>query len=82
MQTRVVGVTTQQNISIPPNMRIMNKRTNSFIQHIMKEYLGDKGATKATITKDRWLKISDIAYFDEGFDFYITDRLKKLINVN
>lgn len=47
----------------------------------MKGYLNDEVATKNTLTEDGWLKTGDIAYFDEDYDFYITDRLKELIKV-
>lgn len=47
----------------------------------MKGYLNDEAATKDTLTEDKWLRTGDIAYYDEDFDFYITDRLKELIKV-
>ena len=48
--------------------------------HIMKGYLNNPQATEETL-KDGWLRTGDIAYYDEDFDFYITDRLKELIKV-
>lgn len=48
--------------------------------HIMKGYLNNQKATNETIV-DGWLLTGDIAYYDEDFDFYITDRLKELIKV-
>ncbi|XP_024937849.1 4-coumarate--CoA ligase 1 isoform X2 [Cephus cinctus] len=49
--------------------------------HVMKGYYKNEAATKETIIEGGWLKTGDIAYFDEDFDFYISDRLKELIKV-
>lgn len=49
--------------------------------HVMKGYLNNEEATKATIDADGWLKTGDIGYFDEDLDFFVTDRLKELIKV-
>ena len=46
----------------------------------MKGYLNNPQATEETL-KNGWLRTGDIAYYDEDFDFYITDRLKELIKV-
>lgn len=48
--------------------------------HIMKGYLNNRQATEETLI-DGWLLTGDIAYYDEDYDFYITDRLKELIKV-
>lgn len=48
--------------------------------HIMKGYLDNPKATAETLV-DGWLLTGDIAYYDDDFDFYITDRLKELIKV-
>jgi 4-coumarate--CoA ligase len=46
---------------------------------VMKGYLKNEEATKATIRPDGWLHTGDVGYFDsEGF-IYITDRCKELI---
>lgn len=76
-EARLVDITTQQDVSTPGQTGELWIRG----PHIMKGYLNDEAATKATITKDGWLKTGDIAYFDEDLDFYITDRLKELIKV-
>nr|XP_012229595.1 PREDICTED: 4-coumarate--CoA ligase 1-like isoform X2 [Linepithema humile] len=76
-QARLVDVTTQQDVSTSGQTGELWIRG----PHIMKGYLDDEAATKATVTKEGWLKTGDIAYFDEDFDFYITDRLKELIKV-
>ncbi|XP_011693544.1 PREDICTED: probable 4-coumarate--CoA ligase 3 [Wasmannia auropunctata] len=74
---RLVDITTQQDVSTS------GQTGELWIKgpHIMKGYLDDEVATKNTLTKDGWLKTGDIVYFDEDFDFYITDRLKELIKV-
>lgn len=74
---RLVDITTQQDISTAGQTGELWLKG----PHIMKGYLNDEAATKNTLTEDGWLKTGDIAYFDEDFDFYITDRLKELIKV-
>ncbi|XP_067207404.1 uncharacterized protein [Linepithema humile] len=76
-EARLVDVTTQQDVSTSGQTGELWIRG----PHIMKGYLDDEAATKATVTKEGWLKTGDIAYFDEDLDFYITDRLKELIKV-
>ncbi|KAH1067875.1 hypothetical protein J1N35_032862 [Gossypium stocksii] len=46
---------------------------------IMKGYLNDTEATKATIDKDGWLHTGDIGYIDDDDELFIVDRLKELI---
>ena len=46
----------------------------------MKSYLDNPKATDETI-KDGWLHSGDIAYYDEGGNIFIVDRLKELIKV-
>jgi len=46
---------------------------------VMNGYLGDAGATAATVDDDGWIHTGDIGKYDEENDFYITDRLKELI---
>lgn len=48
--------------------------------HVMKGYFNNEKATQETL-QDGWLKTGDIAYYDEDFAFFITDRLKELIKV-
>jgi acyl-CoA synthetase (AMP-forming)/AMP-acid ligase II len=45
----------------------------------MRGYLGDPGATAATIDPDGWLRTGDIVRADSGGWFYVTDRVKELI---
>ncbi|XP_063698798.1 uncharacterized protein LOC134829578 [Culicoides brevitarsis] len=49
--------------------------------HIMKGYYKNEEATKETIVENGWLRTGDIGYYDENFQFYITDRMKELIKV-
>ena len=49
---------------------------------MMKGYLGDAGATAATIDKDGFLHTGDIGFYDENQCFYVVDRLKELIKYN
>ncbi|KAI4339267.1 hypothetical protein MLD38_024226 [Melastoma candidum] len=49
---------------------------------IMKGYLGNEEATRATLDPDGWLKTGDLCYIDgEGY-VYIVDRIKELIKHN
>ncbi|XP_011308077.1 4-coumarate--CoA ligase 1 [Fopius arisanus] len=48
--------------------------------HVMKGYYENEKATNETF-HDGWLKTGDIAYYNDEFAFYITDRLKELIKV-
>mgnify|MGYP001546997121 CR=1 FL=1 len=48
----------------------------------MKGYLGDAGATAASIDDEGWLHTGDIVYYDENQYFYVVDRLKELIKYN
>jgi len=45
----------------------------------MRGYLGDPGATAATIDPDGWVHTGDIVTADEAGWFYVTDRVKELI---
>jgi acyl-CoA synthetase (AMP-forming)/AMP-acid ligase II len=45
----------------------------------MRGYLGDPGATSATIDPDGWVHTGDIVTADEAGWFYVTDRVKELI---
>lgn len=76
-KARLVNIETQQDIVTP------GETGELWIKgpHIMKGYLNNEAATKATLTEDKWLKTGDIAYFDEDYDFFITDRMKELIKV-
>lgn len=49
---------------------------------IMKDYLGDAGATAATIDDQGWLHTGDIGYYDQNECFHVVDRLKELIKYN
>lgn len=46
---------------------------------IMKGYIGNDEATKATVDADGWLHSGDIGFYDDEGFFFITDRLKELI---
>lgn len=48
--------------------------------HIMKGYLKNEKATKESMCGD-WFKTGDMGYYDDTFNFYITDRMKELIKV-
>jgi acyl-CoA synthetase (AMP-forming)/AMP-acid ligase II len=45
----------------------------------MRGYLGDPGATAATIGPDGWVHTGDVVTADEDGWFYVTDRVKELI---
>jgi acyl-CoA synthetase (AMP-forming)/AMP-acid ligase II len=46
---------------------------------VMKGYLNNAAATRATITDDGWLRSGDIGYVDEDGYLFVVDRLKELI---
>jgi acyl-CoA synthetase (AMP-forming)/AMP-acid ligase II len=46
---------------------------------VMRGYLGNPGATAATIDPDGWVHTGDIVTADEDGWFYVTDRVKELI---
>jgi 4-coumarate--CoA ligase len=48
---------------------------------VMKGYLNNPKSTNEMIDEDGWLRTGDVAYYDEGGNFYIVDRLKELIKV-
>ena len=48
---------------------------------VMKGYLGREEATAETIGPDGFLRTGDLAYYDEGGNIFIVDRLKELIKV-
>lgn len=74
---RLVDIMTNQDIVTPGQTGEILVRG----PHVMKGYLNNEAATKETLSEDKWLKTGDIGYFDEDFDFYITERLKELIKV-
>lgn len=49
--------------------------------HVMKGYLNNESATREMIVENGWLRTGDVAYYNEEFYFFITDRLKELIKV-
>src|SRR5215207_2433845 len=46
---------------------------------VMRGYLGDEQATRATLTGDGWLKTGDVARLEDGEVWRIVDRVKELI---
>ncbi|MHC1561160.1 AMP-binding protein [Actinomycetospora sp. C-140] len=48
---------------------------------LMAGYLGNAGATAATIDDDGWLHTGDLARFDADGNLFVEDRLKELIKV-
>lgn len=47
----------------------------------MMGYHNDPEKTAECMSKGKWLRTGDLAYYDEDGFFYITDRLKELIKV-
>jgi acyl-CoA synthetase (AMP-forming)/AMP-acid ligase II len=48
---------------------------------LMRGYLGDEVATRATIDADGWLRTGDLVRFDDDGNLFVVDRLKELIKV-
>ena len=48
----------------------------------MLEYLDDPEATKATFTKDGWLKTGDMGYMDEDGYVFFKQRIKRVVKVS
>ena len=48
---------------------------------VMKGYWNNQKATDEMIDADGWLRTGDVAYYDDGGNFFIVDRLKELIKV-
>jgi acyl-CoA synthetase (AMP-forming)/AMP-acid ligase II len=46
---------------------------------VMRGYLGNEEASRATLTEDGWLKTGDIARLEDGAVWRIVDRVKELI---
>lgn len=46
---------------------------------VMKGYVGNDAATKASFDADGFFRTGDIGYFDENHEWYIIDRIKELI---
>jgi acyl-CoA synthetase (AMP-forming)/AMP-acid ligase II len=46
---------------------------------VMRGYLGDEEATRASLTEDGWLKTGDVARLEDGDIWRIVDRVKELI---
>ena len=74
-ECKIVDVSTGENLPA-------NKTGELCIRgpQIMKGYLDNEKATIDTIKKG-WLHSGDIAYYDEGGNIFIVDRLKELIKV-
>ena len=49
--------------------------------HVMAGYLGDEGATAATLDADGWLHTGDLCTFDARGNLFVVDRLKELLKV-
>ncbi|NOC46025.1 MULTISPECIES: AMP-binding protein [unclassified Ruegeria] len=47
--------------------------------NLMREYLKNPDATRATFTPDGWLRTGDLGHMDEDGYFFVTGRLKELI---
>ena len=46
--------------------------------NVMKGYLRNPEADKATFTEDGWMKTGDLARFDDEGDLFIVDRVKEV----
>jgi len=76
MEGRVVSVETGEDVSPGEEGEILLKGPN-----VMTGYLGNAGATAATIDSEGWIHTGDVGKYDEDGDWFITDRLKELIKV-
>eukprot|EP00092_Neocalanus_flemingeri_P009971 GFUD01010749.1.p1 GENE.GFUD01010749.1~~GFUD01010749.1.p1 ORF type:complete len:538 (+),score=152.80 GFUD01010749.1:161-1774(+) len=74
MEARIIDVETGEDLGPDQEGEILLRGPN-----VMKGYLGDAGATAATVDNDGWIHTGDVGKYDENNDFFITDRLKELI---
>lgn len=77
-EVKIVGLDDPKSLGVGPNIS-----GELWVRgpQIMKGYHENEKATAETVTSDGWLRTGDIGYYDENFEFYITDRLKELIKV-
>lgn len=77
-QAKIVALDDPTNTALGPN-----QHGELLIRgpQIMKGYHNNKQATDDILVDGGWLRSGDVAYYDEDFQFYITDRLKELIKV-
>lgn len=75
-QAKIVDLETGDNLG-------PNQHGELFLRgpQIMKGYLNNPEATREMIGEDGWLRTGDVAYYDDGANFYFVDRLKELIKV-
>jgi len=74
IEARVVDVESRADLGPNQEGEILFKGDS-----VMKGYLGNPGATAASVDETGWLHTGDIGKYDEDHLFYITDRLKELI---
>jgi acyl-CoA synthetase (AMP-forming)/AMP-acid ligase II len=73
-ECRIVDTATGADVDV-------NERGELWIRgpQVMRGYLNNRAATRATITEDGWLKTGDIAYRDADGYYFVVDRVKELI---
>jgi len=76
MEGRVVSLETGEDVNPGEEGEILLRGPN-----VMIGYLGNPGATAATIDSEGWIHTGDVGNYDEDGDWFITDRLKELIKV-
>jgi len=74
MEARIVDIETGEDLGPGQEGEILLRGPT-----VMKGYLGNAGATAATVDADGWIHTGDVGKYDENNDFFITDRLKELI---
>jgi acyl-CoA synthetase (AMP-forming)/AMP-acid ligase II len=77
VEARIVDVVTGADLGPGERGELLVRGPN-----VMRGYLGDAQATRATIDVDGWLHTGDVALIDHEGHLFIVDRLKELIKVN
>ncbi|HZP85253.1 MAG TPA: AMP-binding protein [Burkholderiales bacterium] len=77
MEARIVDLDTGNDLGPDARGELWMRGPN-----VMVGYFERPDASRDTLTPDGWLRTGDVAYVDEGGNFFIVDRVKELIKHN